>query len=196
MNKIILIILALCATLAVAQEAKTYQVKFETSAGDFVIEVHPDWAPLGAARFHELVASKYFDGCRFFRAVKGFMVQFGLNGTPSVSQRWSQMPIKDDPVKGSNTQGMITFAMAGPNTRTTQLFINLANNTQLDGMRFAPFGKVVSGMDVVEKLYTGYGDAPPQGEGPTQSKIMAQGNSYLEANFPKLDYIKKATIEK
>jgi peptidyl-prolyl cis-trans isomerase A (cyclophilin A) len=171
-----------------------YQVKFETSVGDFVVEVHREWAPLGAARFHDLVAAKYYDEGRFFRVVKGFMVQFGLNGTPAVSEKWSRMPLKDDPVKESNVKGAITFAMAGPNTRTTQVFINLVDNTRLDAMGFAPFGRVLSGMDVVEKLYSQYGDAPPNGEGPDQGKIRAQGNAYLEGRFPKLDYTKKATI--
>jgi len=169
-------------------------VKFETSAGDFVVEVHRDWAPIGADRFHELVTAKYYDECRFFRVVKGFMAQWGINGTPLVSARWSQMPIKDDRVKESNTAGKITFAMGGPNTRTTQVFINLADNRRLDAMGFAPFGKVISGMDVVEKIYAVYGDSAPRGEGPEQAKIKSQGNPYLEGRFPRLDYIKKATI--
>ena len=172
----------------------TYKVQFETSKGDFVIEVHPDWAPLGAARFRELVEAGVFDDARFFRVIQGFMVQFGIAGDPKVSTRWRNSPIEDDPTKKSNTRGMVTFATAGPNSRTSQVFINYGNNANLDAQGFAPFGEVVSGMDVVDSLYAGYGEGAPAGGGPDQGRIQNEGNAYLNENFPKLDYINKATI--
>jgi len=172
-----------------------YQVKFETTKGDFVVEVHRDWAPLGADRFHELTKAKFFDGARFFRVLKGFVVQFGLNGDPDVNAKWHNLNFVDDPVKESNTRGTITYATSGPGTRTTQVFINLADNSRmLDGQGFAPFGKVVEGMDVVDQLYGGYRDGPPRDSGPDQAKVEAQGNQYLDAHYPKLDSIKTATI--
>jgi peptidyl-prolyl cis-trans isomerase A (cyclophilin A) len=171
-----------------------YRVDFETSKGKFVIEVHKDWAPLGAARFYQLVQEKFYDDQRFFRVVKGFMVQFGLSGTPAVGARWNNRPIRDDKVLKSNTRGMVSYAMAGPNTRTTQIFINFGNNAGLDPQGFAPFGQVVEGMEVVDSLYSGYGDAPPGGRGPDQGQIQAQGNTYLKAKFPLLDYVKTASI--
>ncbi len=185
-----------------AQEGKNavtappeYKVKFETSKGDFTIEVHRDWAPKGADRFYALVQDKFFDGARFFRVVKNFVVQFGLIQTPAGQAPWWQQNLPDDPVKESNTPGTITYAMAGPNTRTTQVFINLADNSALlDKQGFAPFGKVIDGMSVVEQLYSGYGDGPPQGNGPDQSMIEQQGNEYLKARFDLLDYIKSARI--
>jgi peptidyl-prolyl cis-trans isomerase A (cyclophilin A) len=173
---------------------QTYRVRFETSKGPFTVEVTSAWAPLGADRFYELVHKKFFDGSRFFRVIRKFVVQFGINGDPSVSQLWSQMRIVDDPVKESNRRGTITFATSGPNSRTTQVFINLADNERLDGSGFAPFGRVVEGMDVVDQIYAGYGDGPPRGEGPDQTKIETQGNSYLESHFPRLDFIRQAKI--
>lgn len=171
-----------------------YKVKFETSAGDFVVEVHPDWAPIGAARFKELVEAKYYDDCRFFRVINDFMAQFGMNGDPEVNAKWRDMKIKDDPNKKSNTRGMMTFATSGPNSRTTQLFINFGDNSALDSQGFSPFGEVVEGMDVVDKLYDGYGEGAPRGRGPRQDLIAQQGNEYLNDKFPMLDYIKTARI--
>jgi peptidyl-prolyl cis-trans isomerase A (cyclophilin A) len=173
-----------------------YQVKFETSKGPFTIEVHRDWAPFGADRFYELVESHFFDDARFFRVLKGFVVQFGINKSPSISARWHSMNLVDDPVKESNRRGTITYAMAGPNTRTTQVFINLADNRRLDGDGFAPFGKVIEGMDVVDSLYGGYGEGAPQGAGPDQNQIETRGNEYLNDHYPRLDYVKTATIVK
>jgi peptidyl-prolyl cis-trans isomerase A (cyclophilin A) len=172
----------------------TYRVRFETSKGAFVAEVTRDWAPRGADRFYELVKGRFYDGARFFRVLPGFVVQFGINGNPSISQLWRQLRISDDPVKQSNERGTISFATSGPNSRTTQVFINLADNARLDGMGFAAFGKVTEGMDVVDQFYSGYGEGAPRGNGPEQSKIETQGNSYLESQFPRLDYIKQATI--
>ncbi len=171
------------------QAPATYSVLFQTSAGDFTVQVNRDWAPHGADRFYNLVKNGFYDGCRFFRVVPGFMVQFGLNGDPSVQAAWRGANIPDDPVKQSNKRGYITFATAGPNTRTTQVFINFADNAGLDGQGFAPFGRVTKGMDVVDKINSGYGEKPNQGS------IQMQGNAYLEKEFPKLDYVKKATVQ-
>jgi peptidyl-prolyl cis-trans isomerase A (cyclophilin A) len=173
-----------------------YNAKFDTSAGVFVVEVQRAWAPNGADRFYNLVKNGYYDNCRFFRVIEGFMVQFGINGDPAVNQVWQAARIQDDPTKQSNDRGYITFANAGPNTRTTQVFINFRDNAPLNVQPgFAPFGHVTSGMDVVDKLYNGYGEGAPSGKGPNQGQIQAQGNAYLTKDFPKLDYIKKATIE-
>jgi peptidyl-prolyl cis-trans isomerase A (cyclophilin A) len=177
------------------QAPATYKAKFETTKGDFVIEVTRAWAPLGADRFYNLVKNGFYDDVRFFRVLSGFMAQFGINGNPAVMSAWRNAPIKDDPVKQSNKRGYVTFATAGPNTRTTQVFINFGDNSGLDGQGFTPFGRVISGMDVVDKLYAGYGEGAPRGNGPDQGQIQSQGNRYLERDFPKLDYIKKATIE-
>ena len=172
-----------------------YKAKFDTSKGTFVIEVHRDWAPNGADRFYNLVKNGFFDNARFFRVISGFMVQFGINADPKLSAVWREARIKDDPVKQSNKRGLITFATAGPNTRTTQVFINFADNNMLDRQGFAPFGQVVSGMPVVDALYSGYGEGAPGGQGPEQGRIQREGNTYLVKQFGKLDYIKKATIE-
>jgi len=177
------------------QAPPVYKAKFDTSKGSFEIQVHRDWAPAGADRFYNLVKNGFFDNTRFFRVVSGFMVQFGLNGDPSVSAQWRQARIRDDQVKQSNTRGMVTFATAGPNTRTTQVFINFGDNNRLDGMGFAPFGQVVSGMNIVDALYSGYGEGAPGGNGPEQGRVQQEGNAYLTKDFAKLDYIKKATIE-
>ena len=174
----------------------TYKAKFETSKGPFVIQVTRAWAPNGADRFYNLVKNGYFDNVRFFRAISGFMVQFGINGDPALNAKWRVARIQDDRVSQSNTRGMITFATSGPNARTTQVFINFADNSNLDGMGFAPFGKIVSGMDVVDKLYSGYGEGAPNGRGPDQNRIQTEGNAYLSQGFPKLDHVSKATIEK
>ena len=182
---------------ATATAPPTYKVKMTTTKGDFVIEVHRDWAPLGADRFYNLVKIGYFDDVAFFRVVKGFMVQFGIHGDPSVNRIWRRAAINDDPSgKKSNTRGMVTFATAGPNMRTTQLFINYADNSRLDSMGFAPFGKVVEGMKVVDAIEGMYGEGAPGGNGPAQEMIQTQGNAYLKAQFPKLDYIKHAALVK
>jgi peptidyl-prolyl cis-trans isomerase A (cyclophilin A) len=173
-----------------------YKVKFDTSKGSFVVEVHRDWAPNGADRFYNLVKNGFYNDARFFRVIGDFMVQFGINGNPKISQVWQDANIRDDPVKQNNTRGMITFATAGPDTRTTQVFINFGDNAGLDGQGFSPFGKVISGMDVVDSLYAGYGEGSPKGQGPNQGIVQSLGNAYLEKAFPKLDYIKTATIMK
>ena len=165
-----------------------YRAKFDTTAGVFVIEVTRAWAPVGADRFYNLVINGFFDNCRFFRVVPNFMVQFGINGDPAISAAWRQADLKDDPVKKSNSRGNITFATAGPNSRTTQVFINFKDNGFLDGQGFAPFGKVVEGMKVVDAIYSVYGESPDQG------RIQLAGNAYLEKSFPKMDYIKTAVI--
>jgi peptidyl-prolyl cis-trans isomerase A (cyclophilin A) len=172
----------------------TFRVKFETSKGDFVVEVKKALAPEGAERFYMLVTRGFYDEARFFRVVRGFVVQFGMNGDPKTQSLWSNAVIKDDRVKGSNKKGTITFAMRGPNTRTTQVFINLTDNSQLDSMGFAPFGEVVEGMGIVEKLYSSYGDMAPRGSGPDPQQIQMKGNAYLEQRFPRLDYIKTARV--
>jgi peptidyl-prolyl cis-trans isomerase A (cyclophilin A) len=175
----------------------TYKARFDTSKGAFVIDVHRDYAPNGADRFYNLVKNGFYDDNRFFRVISGFMVQFGINGDPKISAPWRNAQIKDDPVKQSNKRGFITFATSGPNSRTTQVFINFADrNSFLDGMGFAPFGQVTSGMDVVDALYSGYGEGAPQGRGPDQGRVQFEGNDYLVKNFPNMDYVKKATVEK
>lgn len=174
----------------------TYRVKLDTSKGPVVIEVTRAWAPNGADRFYNLVKNGFYDNVRFFRVISGFMVQFGINGDPRIQAGWRTAAIPDDPVTQSNKRGMITFATAGPNTRTSQVFINFGDNAMLDSRGFAPFGRVVSGMEVVDKLYAGYGEGAPSGRGPDQSRIQAEGNAYLTRDFPNLDYVKKATIEK
>jgi peptidyl-prolyl cis-trans isomerase A (cyclophilin A) len=167
---------------------ETYQAKFATTKGDFVIDVTRSWAPIGADRFYNLVKHHFFDDASFFRVVTGFVVQFGLSANPQVSAVWQKAAIKDDPVKQSNKRGYLTFATAGPNTRTTQLFINLANNAPLDAQGFAPFGVVTQGMEIVDQFYRGYGESPDQ------AQIQSKGKAYLDQNFPKLDSIKSATI--
>jgi peptidyl-prolyl cis-trans isomerase A (cyclophilin A) len=173
----------------------TYKAKFVTTQGEFVIEVQRELAPNGADRFYNLVKHGFYDDTAFFRVVEGFMVQFGISGNPTLNSVWRSARIPDDPVKEKNMRGMITFATSGPNSRTTQLFINFADNLNLDHMGFAPFGKVVSGMDVVDKLYKGYGEGAPGGAGPNQGLIQTKGNEYLKAEFPKLDYTQRATIQ-
>jgi peptidyl-prolyl cis-trans isomerase A (cyclophilin A) len=177
------------------QAPASYKARFTTSKGDFVVEVTRDWAPQGADRFYNLVKHGFFSEARFFRAIDGFMVQFGINGDPAVSAKWREATIPDDPVKQSNKRGYVTFATSGPNSRTTQLFINFGNNTNLDAMGFAPFGKVATGMDIVDTVYKGYGEGAPGGAGPNQGRIQAEGNAYLTRDFPKLDWVKEAKIE-
>ena len=177
-----------------AKAPESFKTQFNTTKGKFVIEVTRSLAPNGADRFYNLVHSGYFTDIAFFRVVPGFMCQFGISGDPNISAKWREATMPDDPVKGSNTRGTITFATAGPNTRTTQLFINFGDNSSLDGHGFAPFGKVVEGMDVVDKIYSGYGEGAPRGNGPDQGRIQMEGNAYLKKDFPMLDYIKSATI--
>ena len=173
---------------------ETFKVQLDTTKGKFTIEVTRSLSPNGADRFYNLVRSGYFKDIAFFRVIPGFMCQFGVHGDPNVSAKWRAAAIADDPVKGSNTRGMITFATAGPNTRTTQLFINFADNSNLDGMGFSPFGKVTEGMDVVDKINGEYGEGAPRGSGPNQGRVQMEGNPYLKKDFPNLDYIKSATI--
>ena len=173
-----------------------YKANFDTSKGPFVIEVHRDWAPNGADRFYNLVKNGFYDDCRFFRVISGFMVQFGINGDPAVNKAWQSARIPDDPVKESNKRGYATFAMGGPNTRTTQVFINFADNANLDGSGFSPFGRVISGMDVVDRLNAEYGEGAPRGRGPDQGRLQMEGNAYLQRDFGRLDFVKKATIER
>jgi peptidyl-prolyl cis-trans isomerase A (cyclophilin A) len=181
-------------TLANETAPEKFKVKFETAKGDFVVEVTREWAPNGADRFYNLVKAGFYNDVAFFRVIKGFMVQFGIHGDPKVSSKWRSARIKDDKVKKSNTRGSVTYAMAGPDTRTTQLFINFGNNTGLDNQGFAPIGRVVEGMKVVDKIYDGYGEGAPRGKGPRQDLLQAQGNAYLHQSFPKLDYIKTARL--
>jgi peptidyl-prolyl cis-trans isomerase A (cyclophilin A) len=173
-----------------------YNVKFDTSIGEFVVRVTRAWAPNGADRFYNLVKNGFYDETRFFRAIPNFMVQFGIHGNPQVAKVWQNARIPADKVTQSNRKGFITFAMgASPDTRTTQVFINFRNNTNLDSSGFAPFGEVVSGIEVVDKIHTGYGEGAPRGAGPAQGRVQAEGNAYLMKSFPKLDYIKTATIQ-
>lgn len=171
----------------------TFQVKFETSKGDFIIEVHRDWSPNGAARFYDAVKAGFYEECRFFRVVPDFMVQWGINGDPIVQEKWRDANIQDDRPTGanrkSNKRGFITYAKSGrPHSRTTQLFINFKDNSFLDNQGFTPFGEVIKGMDVVDKINAQYGERPDQGS------IQSVGNDYLNKHYPKLDFIKKATV--
>lgn len=165
----------------------SYKVKFETSAGEFVVLVHRDWAPLGAQRFYELVNAGFYNDCRFFRVVSDFMVQFGINGDPATQLKWKK-PITDDVATQSNQRGYVTFATSGPDSRTTQVFINSVDNAYLDLQGFAPFGEVIEGLSNVDEIYSEYGELPKQ------DSINARGNEYLRENFPDLDYIRKASI--
>jgi peptidyl-prolyl cis-trans isomerase A (cyclophilin A) len=174
----------------------TYKVKFDTSKGAFVIEVRRAWAPNGADRFYNLVRNGFYDNVRFFRVIPGFMVQFGIHGDPKIAGTWREANIKDDPVTQSNKRGYITYATRGPDTRTTQVFINFGDNAALDKQGFAPFGQVVSGMNVVEAINSEYGEGAPRGRGPDQMRMQTEGNAYLAKDFARLDFVKKATIEK
>ncbi len=179
---------------------ETFKAKFATTKGDFVIEFHRDWAAHGADRAYNLVKSGYFDGIAFFRVMPNFMAQFGIHNHPKVNEVWKDATIEADPVKESNTRGFVSFAQrsdpktrqSDPATRTTHLFINYGDNSALDQQKFTPVGKVVEGMEVVDKLYSGYGGGPPTG--PNQKLAMEEGKPYLTKNFPKLDYIENASI--
>ena len=181
--------LELATAVADEPDPNAFRVKFECSMGDFVIECHPRWAPIGAARFKEAVEAKVYDGARFFRVVPDFVAQFGIPGDPEVAAEWREKTIADEPAVKSNTRGMVTFAKSSsPDSRTTQLFISYGNNARLDGMGFSVFGEVIEGMDVVDKINSEYGQNPDQDE------ISKRGNAYLEEAFPRLDYIKSAKV--
>ncbi|MDH3729147.1 MAG: peptidylprolyl isomerase [Myxococcales bacterium] len=175
------------------QAPDQYAVELDTTKGAIVIQVHRDWSPHGADRFYELVQNGYYDDVAFFRVIGGFMAQVGISGDPALNAKWRENRIPDDPVKGSNTRGTVSFATSGPNSRTTQFFINFVDNSRLDGMGFSPFGKVKD-MTMVDALYAGYGEGAPQGRGPSQALLQSQGNTYLKDKFPNLDYIKSAKI--
>jgi peptidyl-prolyl cis-trans isomerase A (cyclophilin A) len=172
----------------------SFFVAFQTNKGSFVVQVVRAWAPLGADRFYALVNDRFYDRVKFFRVLPNFMAQFGISGDPGTARAWSDRNIPDDPVTQSNLRGFLTYATGGPNTRTTQLFINKRDNQRLDGMGFAPIGKVVSGMNVVDSLYMGYGEGAPAGNGPMQDRIQNEGNVYLNRYFPKLDSIIRARV--
>jgi peptidyl-prolyl cis-trans isomerase A (cyclophilin A) len=176
------------------QAPAEYTVKLETTKGEVLIDVHREWAPLGADRFYALVKAGFYDDAAFFRVLDGFMAQTGLNADPAETKKWRDRRIPDDPVTQSNERGTLSFATSGKNSRTTQFFINFVDNgSKLDPLGFSPFGKVRD-MSAVDKLYSGYGEGYPKGNGPSQKKIHLQGNPYLKAEFPELDYIKTARI--
>ncbi len=173
----------------------TFKAKLSTTKGDIVIEVHRAWAPNGADRFYNLVKIGFFDGAEFFRVIDGFMAQVGIHGDPAVAAKWRDANIPDDPPAGqSNQRGFVTFATGGPNTRTTQFFINFKDNSFLDNQGFPPIGKVLEGDTVLDQLYRGYGEGAPGGNGPDQGRIQAEGNSYLKTQFPNLDAIRAARL--
>jgi len=182
--------------MASADDPRDFQVEFSTTPGKFTIQVHHEWAPLGAERFKQLVMSNYYDGASFFRTIPGFMTQFGINcARVGDTDKWAKLKIRDDPVVESNTRGRVTFAMSGPNTRTAQVFINFGDNSRLDGQGFAPFAEVISGIAVVSKIYGGYGEGAPGGRGPAQGKLYGlQAQQYLTERFPLLSYIRTAGI--
>lgn len=171
-----------------ARAPEMYRVRLNTTKGDVILDITRAWAPLGADRFYNLVRAGFFTNMTFFRVVPRFIVQFGISPRPDVAKAWFRANIADDPVKQSNKRGTITFATAGPNTRTTQLFINYGDNAGLDSQGFSPFGQVVEGMDVVDKIYAGYGEQPDQG------RLQSEGKAYTDKNFPMLDKILSATI--
>ncbi len=173
---------------------EVYRVRFETSKGEFIIEVRREWAPRGADHFFELVQNRFYDGARFFRVIRNYIVQFGINGDPKVQSLWGTMRIRDDPVVESNKKGYVSFAKLGPNSRTTQVFVNLRDNPNLDAEGFAPFGRVIEGMETLERLWSAYGEVKPRGQGPDPTRIEREGNAYLEQEFPRLDRIVRATI--
>ena len=172
----------------------SFDVAFETGKGQFVVRAYRAWAPIGVDRFHYLISNGYYDRVKFFRNIEDFMVQFGIHGDPGVNSVWENFNIVDDSVRQSNVEGTLTYATGGPNTRTTQLFINKQNNSRLDGLGFAPIGRVTSGMDVVMKLFEGYGEGAPRGGGPEQGRLNREGNRYLNTYFPQLDSIITARI--
>ena len=173
-----------------------FKARFQTTKGDFVIEAHRDWAPIGADRFYNLVRAGFFDDSRLYRIRAGFIAQFGLPGNPEITQIWKDLAMQDDPVKQSNKRGFIAYAMTGPDTRTTQLYISTIDNSRLDAQGFAPIGRVVEGMAVVDSLYSGYDEEAGGGmRGGKQGKILQYGNAHLDKEFPKLDRLEKASVE-
>lgn len=198
-----LALLASCSTSQPPQRARKQQqppaempdvwkARFDTSQGPFVIEVRKEWAPKGAERFWKLVTSRFFDDSRFYRVRPGFIVQFGIAGDPAVQSLWNAAPLADDPRGESNLRGTVSFAQAGPGSRRTQVFVNLKDNRALDRDGFVPFGRVIEGIELFDKLYAGYGEWSPPGRGPEAARIQTQGNAYLDAQFPRLDRIVKA----
>lgn len=182
---------------ATLKAPETFKVKVVTTKGDFTLAINRSWSPNGADRFYNLVEAGFFKDIAVFRVIDGFMAQFGIHGDPAIAAKWRAANIPDDPGgKTSNTPGKITFATAGPNTRSTQFFINFGNNGMLDGQGFTPFGEVSEGMDVVNKIYKGYGEGAPRGRGPDQGRAQAEGNAYFKKDFPELDYIKSMTVLK
>lgn len=183
-------------SLATETAPDAFRVKLETTKGDVVILVNRSWAPNGVDRFYNLVKIGYYSDVAFYRVIRGFMAQCGFSPDPKISAAWSRKKIADDPILQANTRGMVTFAMGGPNSRTTQFFINFADNSYLKQHgAFAPFGKVISGMDVMDSIYDGYGEGTPRGRGPDQARVAREGASYLRKSFPSLDYIIRATLE-
>lgn len=174
---------------------ETFRVRLVTSEGDVVLQVHRAWAPIGVDRFYNLVANGFYDDTRVYRVLDGFMAQFGMNGDPRANMAWRNAIIVDDPVTQSNTRGRVSFAKGGPNSRTTEIFINYRDNSSLDERGFSPIAEVVEGMDVVDRFYGGYGDGPPRGEGPYQAQVQVQGNAYLDESFPQLTRIITAKVE-
>ena len=181
-------------SLATETAPPTFIVRLETSEGDIELRVHREWSPLGADRFYNLVKNGFYDGASFFRVIDGFMAQAGISPYPEVTGAWIEQSIGDDPVRESNTRGHLSFASAGPDSRTTQFFVNTVDNTQLDRMGFSPFAEVLEGMEVVDALYAGYGEGAPSGEGPDQGRIQTWGGAYLDAAYPELDRIVRAVL--
>ena len=191
----------LCLSLAACRKQapkvvvpEVFRVKFETSQGDFVVEATRSWAPRGVDRFHELVRMRYFDDARFYRVLKGFIAQFGVHRDFNVHATWRNLFIVDDPAKEKNLRGTLAFAKSGPNTRATEIFINLADNAVLDQEGFVPFAKIVDGSEVIDKLYSGYGEMRPEGKEIDAGRVEEETNEYLVPRFPKLDYIKRARL--
>lgn len=190
----LLLVLALLVPAQDPRAPAEFKIKLETTKGDILIKVTRDWAPRGADRLHALVKAGYYDQCRFYRVLPKYLAQFGISGTPATAARWKEQPIEDDPVKEKNTRGRLTFAKGGPNSRTTNLFLNLKDNTSLDSQGFAPVGEVVEGLEIADQLFSGYGDGAPKGRGPSQKRIYEEGNAWLEKDFKDLDVLRKATI--
>jgi len=195
-NSVLALAVALTACSKPAPKAivvpDVYRAKFETTKGDFVVEVTRAWAPRGADRFHELLRMDYFDEGRFFRVLPGFIAQFGIHKDFDVHAKWRELVIADDPSKEKNLRGTLTFAQSGPNTRATEVFINLKDNPDLDDQGFTPFGKIVEGVDIIDTLYSGYGELGPKGKGPDAGRAENEANEYIVPRFPQLDYIKRA----
>jgi cyclophilin family peptidyl-prolyl cis-trans isomerase len=193
--RLALFLLVFACSFATTPAPTVFRVRIETNAGNFVVEAHREWAPNGVDRFHQLVLAGFFSDSRFFRVVPGFVAQFGIAGKPEVAQAWRYKTIPDDPVVKSNQRGFVSYAMTGPNARTTQLFINLADNSRLDAQGFAPIGQVVEGMEVVEKLYSGYSETSGGGmRGGKQARLFEEGNVWLDRDFPKLDKLIRAVV--